>query len=557
MTYVALARKWRPKRFAEMIGQEHVRRALANALASDRVHHAFLFTGTRGVGKTTVARIFAKCLNCERGVSAEPCGECRSCREIDEGRFVDLIEVDAASRTKVDDTRELLDNVQYAPTRGRFMVYLIDEVHMLSTSSFNALLKTLEEPPPHVKFLLATTDPQKLPVTVLSRCLQFNLKRLPAALIAERMERILDAEGIAYESAGVRLVAQAADGSVRDGLSLLDQLIAFAGGRVGEAEARAMLGTVSRDHVVQLAERLARLDAAELMSYARELEEWAPDHAQLLDELAGLLTRVALRQAVPDLGDDELYPAGIVARLANALAPEDVQLFYQIAILGRRDLPLAPDPRSGFEMTLLRMVAFRPGGASRGGAEVPAASMARSAAATGGQARAAGSAGAAGPAGSFGPPERAGAIAAGSLVAAGAGAATGAGAEAGGAPDWGAIVAQLDLQGAARQLASHCSLIGRQGGLVRLALDPRHQLVKTRALEDKLAQALSRFYGEPVRIEIAIAQERPDTPAEAELRASRAQTDAAREALEQDGTVRALKERFGATILPDTVRPLK
>ncbi|MGH8219089.1 MAG: DNA polymerase III subunit gamma/tau, partial [Steroidobacteraceae bacterium] len=374
MTYVALARKWRPRRFAEMIGQEHVRRALANALASDRVHHAFLFTGTRGVGKTTVARILAKCLNCEVGVSAEPCGECRSCREIDEGRFVDLLEVDAASRTKVDDTRELLDNVQYAPTRGRFKVYLIDEVHMLSMSSFNALLKTLEEPPPHVKFLLATTDPQKLPVTVLSRCLQFNLKRLPAGLIAGRMERILDAEGIAYEAAGVRLIAQAADGSVRDGLSLLDQLIAFGGGRVAEAEARAMLGTVSRDHVVKLAERLARLDAAELLRCARELEEWAPDHAQLLDELAGLLTRVALRQAVPDLADDELYPAEIVERLASALTREDVQLFYQIAILGRRDLPLAPDPRSGFEMTLLRMAAFRPGsgageGAGEGGGE--------------------------------------------------------------------------------------------------------------------------------------------------------------------------------------------
>src|SRR5690348_872647 len=233
------------------------------------------------------------------------------------------MEIDAASRTKVDDTRELLDNVQYAPTRGRFKVYLIDEVHMLSTSSFNALLKTLEEPPPHVKFLLATTDPQKLPVTVLSRCLQFNLKRLPAGLIAERMERILDAEGIAYEPAGVRLVAQAADGSVRDGLSLLDQLIAFGGGRVGEAEARAMLGTVSRDHVTALAGRLAGLDAAELMRYARELEEWAPDHAQLLDELAGLLTRIAIRQAVPDLADDELYPAESVARLASALSPED------------------------------------------------------------------------------------------------------------------------------------------------------------------------------------------------------------------------------------------
>src|SRR5690348_2281074 len=322
-TYTALARKWRPRAFAELIGQDHVRRALVNALETGRVHHAFLFTGTRGVGKTTIARILAKCLNCETGVTPTPCGQCASCREIDAGRFVDLIEVDAASRTKVDDTRELLDNVQYAPTRGRYKVYLIDEVHMLSTHSFNALLKTLEEPPPHVKFLLATTDPQKLPVTVLSRCLQFNLKRIPLAQIAGHLRAILEKEGIEFEPAGLALVAQAADGSVRDGLSLLDQLIAFGGGRAGEAEARAMLGTVSRDHVTALAERLARPDAAELMRYARELEEWAPDHAQLLDELAGLLTRVAIRQAVPELPDDELYPAESVARLASALSPED------------------------------------------------------------------------------------------------------------------------------------------------------------------------------------------------------------------------------------------
>src|SRR5579872_2718936 len=260
MAYTALARKWRPKNFSELVGQEHVRRALVNALESGRVHHAFLFTGTRGFGKTTIARIFAKCLNCEAGVSAEPDGTCAACREIDAGRFPDLIEVDAASRTKVDDTRELLDNVQYSPTRGRYKVYLIDEVHMLSAHSFNALLKTLEEPPPHVKFLLATTDPQKLPVTVLSRCLQFNLKRLPVALIAERMREILDKEAIPFEVPGLRLVAQAADGSMRDGLSLLDQLIAFGGGKAGEAEARAMLGTIARDHVERLAELLAAMD---------------------------------------------------------------------------------------------------------------------------------------------------------------------------------------------------------------------------------------------------------------------------------------------------------
>src|SRR5215467_979743 len=274
MSYTALARKWRPKKFSELIGQEHVRRALVNALDTGRIHHAFLFTGTRGVGKTTIARIFAKCLNCEKGVTAEPDGVCAACREIDAGRFVDLIEVDAASRTKVDDTRELLDNVQYTPARGRFKVYLVDEVHMLSTHSFNALLKTLEEPPPHVKFLLATTDPQKLPMTVLSRCLQFNLKRLPAAEIAAHLGRILEQEGVAHEGAGLALIAQAADGSMRDGLSLLDQLIAFGGGKAGEAEARAMLGSVARDHVVQIAELLGGDDPGELLRCARALEEF-------------------------------------------------------------------------------------------------------------------------------------------------------------------------------------------------------------------------------------------------------------------------------------------
>ncbi len=375
MAYTALARTWRPKKFAELVGQEHVRRALTNALETGRVHHAFLFTGTRGVGKTTIARIFAKCLNCEIGVTANPCGICGACREIDSGRFVDLVEVDAASNTKVDDTRELLDNVQYAPARGRYKVYLIDEVHMLSTHSFNALLKTLEEPPPHVKFLLATTDPQKLPVTVLSRCLQFNLKRLPVALIADRMKEILEKEGIPFEPAGLRLVAQAADGSMRDGLSLLDQLIAFGNGRAGEEEARAMLGTIARDHVVRLAELLGAMNVPELLSCARSLEEFAPDYAQVLDELSSLFVRIAMKQALSDFEGDELYDLEVLTRLAKAIAPEDVQLFYQTAITGRRDLGLAPDPRSGFEMTLLRMIAFRPlgeaeqtrGGPSAGG----------------------------------------------------------------------------------------------------------------------------------------------------------------------------------------------
>ena len=526
MSYTALARKWRPKRFSELVGQEHVLRALVNSLTSGRVHHAFLFSGTRGVGKTTIARILAKCLNCEKGVSAEPCGECSACREIDAGRFIDLLEVDAASRTKVDDTRELLDNVQYAPTRGRYKVYLIDEVHMLSPHSFNALLKTLEEPPPHVKFLLATTDPQKLPVTVLSRCLQFNLKRLPVALIAERMRHILEAEGVAFEPQGLRLVAQAADGSVRDALSLLDQLIAFGGGRVGEDEARAMLGTIARDHVVRLADHLAAFNAGALMSDARALEEWAPDYAQVLDELAALFARVALKQSIADFADDELYAPDLLERLAKSISREDVQLFYQTAILGRRDLSLAPDPRTGFEMTLLRMLAFRPASAA-----VEARTLAAPASIPTNRAE------------PKEPEQEREAVA------------TPAGTEPG--VSWQAIVNQLELSGAARQLASHCVLLRRQPGVVRLGLDPHRPFVRTSAQVEKLASALSRHFGESVRLEFEPIATDAVSPARADERATLAQLDCARASLETDPGVQALRERFGATLLPDTVRPIK
>jgi DNA polymerase-3 subunit gamma/tau len=642
MAYTALARTWRPKKFAELVGQEHVRRALTNALETGRVHHAFLFTGTRGVGKTTIARIFAKCLNCETGVTATPCGVCGACREIDSGRFVDLVEVDAASNTKVDDTRELLDNVQYAPARGRYKVYLIDEVHMLSTHSFNALLKTLEEPPPHVKFLLATTDPQKLPVTVLSRCLQFNLKRLPVAQITERMREILEKEGIAFEPAGLRLVAQAADGSMRDALSLLDQLIAFGGGKAGEEEARAMLGTIARDHVVRLAELLGAMDVPELLSCARSLEEFAPDYAQVLDELASLFVRIAMKQAVNDFEGDELYDPEVLTRLAKAIAPEDVQLFYQTAITGRRDLGLAPDPRAGFEMTLLRMIAFRPlgeaeqmrgaappTGAAAGGSAAAARAAAAAAAGAGrgghGDSRAVGSAGAGagvggpagfsgatgltgpagsagssgpagfgGPAGSGGPggaPASGGSPMSGAAAARAAAAAAAAGSRGGGSssggpgsnggagsapagggatsggpptPDdagigepWSTLIGRLELGGAARQLASNCQVMSRHGGVLRLALDARNKHMRTSAQEDKLAQALSRYFGQPIRLEFETAATGIETPALAEQRASMEDLDAARRAFESDPGVQGLRERFGATLLPDTVRPVK
>jgi len=548
MSYTALARRYRPRTFSELIGQEHVRRALVNALASGRVHHAFLFTGTRGVGKTTIARILAKCLNCETGVTAEPCGVCASCREIDAGRFPDLLEVDAASRTKVDDTRELLDNVQYAPARGRYKVYLIDEVHMLSTHSFNALLKTLEEPPPHVKFLLATTDPQKLPVTVLSRCLQFNLKRLPAADIANHLRTILQAEDVPFDAAAVTLIAHAADGSLRDALSLLDQLIAFGGGRAGEDETRAMLGTVARDHVVRILELLARGDSAELLRCAQSLEEFAPDYGQVLDALAGLLVRVGLRQAVADYEGDELYAPEVLERLAAGLSPEDVQLFYQTAIIGRRDLPLAPAPASGFAMTLLRMIAFRPAGAAE---ELRPATGVSPQDAKRERSGASGSA-------SGAPAAKASSELLGAAAGSSAAAAAARPPPTDESAGWSAIVAQLELTGAARQLATHCVFIGRQGALVRLGLDPRHQLVRTVATEEKLAQALARHFGSAVRLEFQSATApAAETPAQAQRRASEAELAAARRAFEDDAGVKSLRERFGATVLPDTVRPVK
>ncbi|MEE9327806.1 MAG: DNA polymerase III subunit gamma/tau [Cocleimonas sp.] len=356
MSYQVLARKWRPQNFTQMVGQEHVLRALINALDGDRLHHAYLFTGTRGVGKTTIARILAKCLNCEKGVSSTPCGECNSCKEIAAGNLVDLIEVDAASRTKVEDTRELLDNVQYAPTRARFKVYLIDEVHMLTGHSFNALLKTLEEPPPHVKFLFATTDPQKLPATILSRCLQFNLKRMPVDMISGHLQYLLEEESIPFEESSLRLLSRAADGSMRDALSLLDQAIAFGGSEVNETDVREMLGTVSHEPLIALLKSVSAGEGAQLLQQIEDLSGVSPDFAATCDALIALLHQLAVQQVVPDSIQDE----DSIEALAQSLTKEEVQLFYQIALQGRGDLALAPDPRCGFEMILLRMMSFRP-----------------------------------------------------------------------------------------------------------------------------------------------------------------------------------------------------
>ena len=544
MSYLVLARKYRPRSFTELVGQEHVVRALANALDTGRVHHAFLFTGTRGVGKTTVARLLAKALNCETGPTSTPCGKCDACREIDEGRFVDLIEVDAASRTKVEDTRDLLENVQYAPARGRYKVYLIDEVHMLSGHSFNAFLKTLEEPPPHVKFLLATTDPQKLPVTVLSRCLQFHLKRLPIGLIVERLAMILTAEQVASEVPALPLIARAADGSMRDALSLLDQALVFGGGRVGEADVRSMLGTIDRGHVLRLVQCLASGDAAGVVEIVRALDEQVPDYDQVLVELAAVFQRLALEQVVPGSGAEAGYDPAWLAAEAARIAADELQLYYQIALVGRRDLGLAPDARSGFEMTLLRMLAFRPSAPAPAPAAAPQASGARPAAA---------------------PPATPASRATNAAPAAAGAAASVADPRpsAAAAGDWPTLLQGLDLSGAARQLAANCLWLGEERGVIRLRLERRSEQLRTPQIEERLAQALSRQRGVATRVIIErdeteqAGAEAIDTPARREARVVEAELADARAALEADPTVRALRERFGASVAADTVKPVR
>jgi DNA polymerase-3 subunit gamma/tau len=548
MSYLVLARKWRPKDFSETVGQEHVLKALMNALETGRLHHAYLFTGTRGVGKTTIARILAKALNCEEGVSAKPCGKCSACREIDEGRFVDLIEVDAASKTKVDDTRELLDNVQYAAARGRYKVYLIDEVHMLSKSSFNALLKTLEEPPEHVKFLLATTDPQKLPATVLSRCLQFNLKRMTPRLISDHLAFICDEEKIEADATALALLARAADGSMRDALSLLDQAIAYCGGKIEEAPTATMLGTIDRDHVMRLLRLLAAGDGKGIIQAVREIDEQFPDYGRLLEDLARDLQRVAVFQVVGTTDSEDDLTEGELGELAEAMPIADVQLYYQIAVLGRRDLHLAPDPRSGAEMTLLRMLAFRP-------ADVAAAG--------GGAVSKGGNSGA-------GRPGATGPVAVESTVAkptaarpppAASSANTAPGkpksfslpSSAWTEPDWSDLVSQLSFSGAVRLLASNCAYLRRDGNTIFLGLDSRSDSMLTKQRKDLIAQRLSEHFGEPLLVDIAVGVASTETPLQQESRLTDERLEEARQSLEADPNVKTLRSLFGAELKTDTI----
>lgn len=543
MTYQVLARKWRPKTFESLVGQEHVVRALTHALTEKRLHHAYLFTGTRGVGKTTLARILAKSFNCENGITATPCGVCSACTEIDSGRFVDLLEVDAATNTKVDEMRQLLENAVYAPTRGRFKVYVIDEVHMLSNSAFNAMLKTLEEPPEHVKFILATTDPQKIPVTVLSRCLQFNLKQMTPQLIAGHLKHILGVEAISAEPGALNLLSRSACGSMRDALSLLDQAIAHGAGKVCEAQVREMLGTVDLDYLFSLLDALLTGDAAGMLQVADDMATRSLSFDAALQELASLFTRLQVAQLAPLAVADDLPERARLLDLAARFDPEYVQLAYQIAIHGRRELPLAPDEQVGFIMTLLRLHTFRPALATD--ADRPRAAPAIVAAPY------------------ITPPPAAVATKvaeAGSLATvpevpalANVVAPPVADPE---TADWHAILEALKLGGMARELAQHCQLQRIDGAQAVLRLSPTHRHLQMKPAQDKLQQALSDYFGRPLQVAIELQESIGDTPAATAQRRKHEQQDRAVSAVEQDDFVREVIDLFDATLIESSIKPV-
>ncbi len=535
MSYQVLARKWRPKTFKALVGQEHVSQALINGLDQDRLHHAFLFTGTRGVGKTTIARILAKCLNCETGVSSTPCGECSSCVDLDEGRFVDMIEIDAASRTGVDDMRDLLESVQYTPTRGRYKVYIIDEVHMLSASSFNALLKTLEEPPPHVKFVLATTDPEKIPVTILSRCLRFNLRRLLPDQISAYLKELVEAEQIEAQPEALTVLARAADGSMRDGLSLLDQAIAFGGGKLAIADLAKMLGLVDREHVTSMIRSLASGNAPGLLGIVENLVSQSRDLETVLLNLAETLHRITLVQCVPGYRDPERSDWDAIEELAGQLTAEDAQLFYQIAIKGRAELGLAPDPRTGLEMTLLRMLAFKPAETSASPAPAPAPASKKKPAVkpapSGSSPRAVEA--------THGDPERKN-----PQVPAGA--------------DWISLMEDLDLVGQARELARNVQLKSRSEDCWDFEITPSLMYLGSEVCINRLSQAISARVGHTVNIRILDSEStKLRTAAAIEEQKVQNSMNDAEIAINNDPTVRELKEKMGAQIIQDSIQPIQ
>ncbi|GAB2996391.1 hypothetical protein GCM10010960_12770 [Arenimonas maotaiensis] len=552
MSYLVLARKWRPKRFAELVGQQHVVRALSHALETGRVHHAFLFTGTRGVGKTTIARIFAKSLNCESGTSKDPCGVCGTCADIDAGRYPDLIEIDAASHTGVDDVRALIENAQYMPSRGRTKVYLVDEVHMLSKNAFNALLKTLEEPPEHVKFLLATTDPEKLPVTVLSRCLQFNLRRLEVEQIAGQMRHILGAEGIAFDDEAIEQLAESADGSLRDGLSLLDQAIAYTGGSLQGELVRAMLGTVDRNQIEQLLAALAARDGEALMAAIEQLASFAPDFGQVLDRLAQALHEIQLAQLVPNYRPSLTRVS--IKTFAQSLEPQLVQLWYQMAVAGRRDLHLAPGARTGFEMALLRMLAFVPADASSSGdaARPPAAAAAAPVAESPAAAPVAPKPM---PAESVAPPVPAPAPAPAAPPPPEAPAAVSELPDS--AEDWLQLIKRLSLKGPLGQIGAHSAFIARQGRQLTLSYPADLIDSLSEGLRERFRETLMQAVGGDVQLKF---EKLSDAPAETlfarETRNRQNRQSDAEAEFQNHPVVHALLAE-GAQIVPDSIRPLE
>lgn len=592
MSYKVLARKWRPGSFTDVVGQEHILQSLSHALDSDRLHHALLFTGTRGVGKTTIARILAKALNCEEGISSTPCGKCASCMAVDEGRFIDLIEVDAASRTKVDDTRELLDNVQYLPTSGRYKVYLIDEVHMLSRSSFNALLKTLEEPPDHVKFLLATTDPQKLPVTVLSRCLQFNLKRLDPDQIKSQLVRILETEKIESENEALDLLARSADGSMRDGLSLLDQAIAFGAGKVIKDDVRKMLGSIEQQYIHALIESLANNDTEAMFQAIDDAADRSPDFIMVLDEMISSFYQLSLAQMAPVIIEQRSFDRQWLEQTSNKFSAEQLQLNYQICLTGKRDLPLAPDSRTGFEMLMLRLLAFRPDTSAqpvdRSGSQAEekpsvqgitraqqridqpvtdqntAASETKDKSYTStkrntgypptvsdstypesdSQAELV-QPGFTGNNPAISEPSPA-SVNPGKLSLP----------DSSGKMNWSLLVESLPVTGLTKQLALHMAPSLWDEAHLELLVDVEQEAIHSATREKELISVLQKNLGENIKISIRIDRPLAETPAQQKQRQAREKQQAAEESIMSDPSVAKMVDAFGASVAPGSIRPV-